>query len=96
MNEVQKERTMKNKVSSALFICELPMLSSCNISKQVNISSGQLDDAEKASEALLKTGGNGDNWPGIGYGYVTSQMGTTVTGDPRDVALRHALDACLR
>ncbi len=28
---------------------------------------------------------------GIGYAYVTSQMGTTLTGDPRDVALRDAL-----
>jgi len=28
---------------------------------------------------------------GIGYGYVTSQMGTRVTGDPRDLALREAL-----
>lgn len=28
---------------------------------------------------------------GIGYGYVTSQMGTTLNGDPRDVALRDAL-----
>jgi CubicO group peptidase (beta-lactamase class C family) len=28
---------------------------------------------------------------GIGYGYVTSQMGTSLTGDPRDVALREAL-----
>jgi CubicO group peptidase (beta-lactamase class C family) len=28
---------------------------------------------------------------GIGYGYVTSQMGTALTGDPRDVALREAL-----
>jgi CubicO group peptidase (beta-lactamase class C family) len=27
----------------------------------------------------------------VGYGYVTSQMGTRVTGDPRDVALRNAL-----
>jgi len=32
---------------------------------------------------------------GIGYAYVTSQMGTRVTGDPRDVALRDALYACL-
>jgi hypothetical protein len=32
---------------------------------------------------------------GIGYGYVTSQMGTTFTGDPRDVALRDALYASL-
>ena len=28
---------------------------------------------------------------GIGYAYVTSQMGTALTGDPRDLALREAL-----
>lgn len=28
---------------------------------------------------------------GLGYAYVTSRMGTTFTGDPRDVALRRAL-----
>jgi CubicO group peptidase (beta-lactamase class C family) len=28
---------------------------------------------------------------GLGYAYVTSQMGTTFSGDPRDVALRQAL-----
>jgi CubicO group peptidase (beta-lactamase class C family) len=28
---------------------------------------------------------------GVGYGYVTSQMGTSLTGDPRDLALRNAL-----
>jgi CubicO group peptidase (beta-lactamase class C family) len=28
---------------------------------------------------------------GIGYGYVTSRMGTVFTGDPRDVALRNAV-----
>jgi CubicO group peptidase (beta-lactamase class C family) len=34
---------------------------------------------------------------GIGYSYVTSQMGTALTGDPRDVALRDALyAACQR
>jgi len=33
---------------------------------------------------------------GVGYGYVTSQMGTSLTGDPRDVALRHALYAAIR
>ena len=32
---------------------------------------------------------------GLGYAYVTSQMGTTFTGDPRDVALRGALHAAL-
>jgi CubicO group peptidase (beta-lactamase class C family) len=32
---------------------------------------------------------------GIGYGYVTSRMGTVFTGDPRDVALRDALYAAV-
>jgi CubicO group peptidase (beta-lactamase class C family) len=32
---------------------------------------------------------------GVGYAYVTSQMGTTLAGDPRDVALREALYAAL-
>jgi CubicO group peptidase (beta-lactamase class C family) len=32
---------------------------------------------------------------GIGYAYVTSQMGTVFTGDPRDLALRDALYAAL-
>lgn len=32
---------------------------------------------------------------GVGYAYVTSQMGTALTGDPRDVALRDALYAAL-
>jgi CubicO group peptidase (beta-lactamase class C family) len=33
---------------------------------------------------------------GVGYGYVTSQMGTTLTGDPRDLALRNALYCVLQ
>jgi len=32
---------------------------------------------------------------GLGYGYVTSHMGMTFTGDPRDVALRAALRSAL-
>ena len=32
---------------------------------------------------------------GAGYAYVTSQMGTSLTGDPRDVALRDALYAAI-
>jgi CubicO group peptidase (beta-lactamase class C family) len=32
----------------------------------------------------------------LGYAYVTSRMGTTFTGDPRDVALRDALYAALQ
>lgn len=40
------------------------------------------------------TGGSlgfGDPRASIGYAYVTSRMGTSVTGDPRDIALRDAL-----
>jgi CubicO group peptidase (beta-lactamase class C family) len=33
---------------------------------------------------------------GVGYGYVTNQMGTRLTGDPRDVALRTALYAAIQ
>ena len=39
--------------------------------------------------------GFADPAAGIGYGYVTSQMGTCLTGDPRDVALRNALYGAL-
>ena len=40
--------------------------------------------------------GFADPEAGIGYGYVTSRMGTSLSGDPRDMALRAALDAALR
>ena len=33
---------------------------------------------------------------GVGYAYVTSRMGTTLTRDPRDAALSEALYASLR
>jgi CubicO group peptidase (beta-lactamase class C family) len=39
--------------------------------------------------------GFADPAAGLGYAYVTNQMGTTLTGDPRDVALRDALYAAL-
>lgn len=39
--------------------------------------------------------GFADPAAGIGYAYVTSQMGTALTGDPREVALRNALYAAL-
>ncbi len=39
--------------------------------------------------------GYADPEAGIGYAYVTSQMGTSLTGDPRDVALRDALESAL-
>ena len=40
--------------------------------------------------------GFADPGAGVGYAYVTSQMGTALTGDPRDVALRDALSTSLR
>jgi CubicO group peptidase (beta-lactamase class C family) len=40
--------------------------------------------------------GYADPEVGVGYAYVTSQSGTALTGDPRDVALRGALYSCLR
>jgi CubicO group peptidase (beta-lactamase class C family) len=39
--------------------------------------------------------GFADPAAGVGYAYVTSQMGTCLTGDPRDVALRDALCSAL-
>ncbi len=39
--------------------------------------------------------GFADPATGVGYGYVTSRMGTSLSGDPRDVALRDALDSVI-
>jgi hypothetical protein len=39
--------------------------------------------------------GFADPTTGIGYAYVTSQMGTHLTGDPRDLSLRDALYSAL-
>lgn len=39
--------------------------------------------------------GFADPGAGVGYAYVTSQSGTTLTGDPRDVALREAIYSAL-
>lgn len=40
--------------------------------------------------------GFADPATGVGYGYVTSQMGAYLTGDPRDIALRDAIYAAIR
>lgn len=40
--------------------------------------------------------GFADPRAGVGYAYVTSQMGTRLAGDPRDVALRDALCSAIR
>jgi hypothetical protein len=39
--------------------------------------------------------GYADPRRGVGYAYVTGQMGTVLTGDPRDLALRRALSAAI-
>lgn len=45
-------------------------LASCNASKNDSLSgTAALDEAEKASETLLKTGGSGDDWGAIGFSY---------------------------
>jgi CubicO group peptidase (beta-lactamase class C family) len=51
-----------------------------------------LDAAPGAGGAL----GFADPAAGVGYAYVTNRMGTRLTGDPRDVALRQALDDALK
>ena len=53
-------------------------------------------DASFGSPGAGGSLGFADPSNGIGYAYVTSQMGTSLTGDPRDVALRDALYAALR
>ena len=40
--------------------------------------------------------GFADPETGAGYAYVTSQMGTSLMGDPRDIALRDALYAVIQ
>ena len=59
----------KRVFSAALLGCASLVLAACNGSKNEAIAVGSLDDAEKASEALLKTGGNGDDWGAIGFSY---------------------------
>jgi CubicO group peptidase (beta-lactamase class C family) len=39
--------------------------------------------------------GFADPETGVGYAYVTNRMGTRLAGDPRDVAIRKALQSCL-
>jgi CubicO group peptidase (beta-lactamase class C family) len=40
--------------------------------------------------------GFADPEAGVGYAYVTSQMGTRLTGDPREVVLRLALYSAIQ
>lgn len=39
--------------------------------------------------------GFADPKAGIGYAYVTSKVGTAITGDPRELALRNAVCAII-
>lgn len=43
------------------------------------------------AQTLHGSPGFADPKAGIGYTYVTSQMGTTLTAAPRDVSLRNAI-----
>lgn len=53
------------------------------------------DDSSFGSPGAGGAFGYADPKYGIGYGYVTNRMGTTLSGDPRDVALRQALASLL-
>ena len=56
--------------TAALLGGALLALAACNASKNDSVTGGgSLDDAEKASETLLKTGGSGDDWGAIGFSY---------------------------
>jgi CubicO group peptidase (beta-lactamase class C family) len=57
----------------------------------INFGSEQAFGAPGAGGAM----GFADPKTNIGYGYVTSRGGTSLTGDPRDVALRNALSEAL-
>src|SRR5690606_37080218 len=59
------------------------VLAGCNASKSGG--TGSLDEAEKASETLLKTGGNGDDWAGIGYSYDEQRFSPLKDIDDRNV-----------
>lgn len=52
-------------------------------------------DASFGSPGAGGAMGFADPEAGIGYGYVTNRIGTALTGDPRDVALRDAVYGCL-
>lgn len=58
---------MKKQCRQALVAFAWPILAACSASAPG--SGGSRDAAEKASETLLRTGGNGDDWAGIGYSY---------------------------
>jgi CubicO group peptidase (beta-lactamase class C family) len=61
-------------------------------------SSPQWEFGSAASFGAPGSGGSlgfADPEHGVGYAYVTSQMSTALTGDPRDVALRDALYGAL-
>jgi quinohemoprotein ethanol dehydrogenase len=44
------------------------MVAGCDMAA-TSAPGASIDDAEKASETLLRTGGNGDDWAGIGFTY---------------------------
>jgi CubicO group peptidase (beta-lactamase class C family) len=76
----------------------------CLMSEEVRFSLGFMKPSSEwrfGSDSSYGAPGAGgslgfaDPEAGIGYGYVTNRMGTALDGDPRDVALRDALYACL-
>lgn len=61
---------MKNgSARMALVLSASWLVAGCDMVASDSNPAATIDAAERASEALLKTGGNGDNWAGIGYSY---------------------------
>ncbi|WP_332817837.1 PQQ-dependent dehydrogenase, methanol/ethanol family [Sphingopyxis sp.] len=75
----------KRVLKAALLGGALLALAACDASKNDSISGGHLDAAEKASETLLKTGGNGDDWGAIGYSYDEQRFSPLTDIDDKNV-----------
>lgn len=54
-------------------------------------NAGRSGDGQLSAEIL-----GTDSEAGVGYAYVSSQMGARLTGDPRDVELRNVLYSAIR
>lgn len=76
----------------------------CMLSDGVHFSLGFMKHCpvwpfgSEGSFGMPGTGGSlgfADPKAGIGYAYVTSQIGISLTGDPRDLALRNAVYSCV-
>jgi CubicO group peptidase (beta-lactamase class C family) len=102
---VRGELGLRDETLRALAAPVAPLYDECMLSP-VSFSLGFMKPSEGfpfgSSECAFGAPGAGgslgyaDPDAGIAYGYVTNRMGTSLTGDPRDVALREALRVTLQ